>query len=216
MARKFLVFFLVFVISLSALCLSAFAWEPEADDMYTSISLKLPDGRVLPIFYMPVDNDWYTATAELSVDAVDGLLLSWHNHDESGTDSLSVSSLLSLYGLSSGQLNGFVDGEGVSTKLSIPSGHFGEPETPKHFILELVFSNAVPIPPDPVDGFMSSIPAVFMSIAVWISSAVTNVMPMFYTPESGLTLVGILAVASLALSVAFLVIGIIRSWIRFR
>lgn len=65
-------------------------------------------------------------------------------------------------------------------------------------------------------GILTSILAIFTSIASWFSTAVTNVMPMFYTPESGLTLIGVLAVASLAFSVAFLVIGIIRSWIRFR
>ena len=63
---------------------------------------------------------------------------------------------------------------------------------------------------------LESILDVFDAIGEWISSAVTDLLPMFYTAESGLTLIGVLAVAGLAFSVVFLIIGIIQNFMHFR
>lgn len=63
---------------------------------------------------------------------------------------------------------------------------------------------------------LSQVLGVFTSIGEWIASAVTDLMPMFYVPETGLTLIGYLAVASLAFSVVFLIIGIIQNFLHFR
>lgn len=51
---------------------------------------------------------------------------------------------------------------------------------------------------------LSAITNVFSAISTWIVEAVTGVLPMFYTAESGLTFLGVLAVAGLGFSVVFL------------
>lgn len=53
-------------------------------------------------------------------------------------------------------------------------------------------------------GVLTSIFEVFSSVSSWIVEAVVGVIPMFYSAETGLTFVGVLAVAGLAMSVAFL------------
>lgn len=62
---------------------------------------------------------------------------------------------------------------------------------------------------------LNSILTVFDSIGEWIGTAVTSLIPMFYTAESGLTFMGVLAVAGLAFSVVFLLIGIIQRFLHF-
>lgn len=66
---------------------------------------------------------------------------------------------------------------------------------------------------------LTSILTVFSSVGEWISSAVTDLIPMFYVAtgeSSGLTFLGVLAVAGLAFSVVFLVIGLIQNFLHFR
>ena len=63
---------------------------------------------------------------------------------------------------------------------------------------------------------LDSILAVFMAIGEWISEAVTALIPMFYVAETGLTFLGVLAVAGLAFSVVFLILGIIQNFLHFR
>lgn len=62
---------------------------------------------------------------------------------------------------------------------------------------------------------LSRILEVFSSVGTWITEAVSNITPMFYENESGLTFMGVLAVSGLAFSVAFLLIGIIQRFLRF-
>lgn len=63
---------------------------------------------------------------------------------------------------------------------------------------------------------LDSILSIFDAIGEWIGTAVTNLMPMFYDPASGLTFIGSLAVAGLAFSVIFLIIGLISNFLHFR
>jgi len=63
---------------------------------------------------------------------------------------------------------------------------------------------------------LTAILAVFTAIGEWISTAVTSLMPMFYVAETGLTFLGVLAVAGLGFSVIFLVMGIIQNFLHFR
>lgn len=63
---------------------------------------------------------------------------------------------------------------------------------------------------------LESILAVFLAVGEWISSAVTSMIPMFYVAETGLTFLGVLAVAGLAFSVVFLIIGLIQNFLHFR
>lgn len=63
---------------------------------------------------------------------------------------------------------------------------------------------------------LAAILAVFTSVGEWISTAVTQLIPMFYVDGTGLTFLGTLAVAGLAFSVVFLVMGIISNFLHFR
>lgn len=63
---------------------------------------------------------------------------------------------------------------------------------------------------------LDSILEVFTKIATWISSAVSSLVPMFYSAEGGLTFLGVLAVAGLSFAVIFLIIGIIQNFLHFR
>lgn len=62
---------------------------------------------------------------------------------------------------------------------------------------------------------LSSILEVFSSVGEWIVAAVNNIVPMFYAADTGLTFLGVLAVAGLAFSVVFLLIGIIQRFLHF-
>lgn len=62
---------------------------------------------------------------------------------------------------------------------------------------------------------LSNILEVFSAVGQWISTAVTALIPMFYA-EGELTFLGVLAVAGLAFSVAFLIIGLIQNFLHFR
>lgn len=63
---------------------------------------------------------------------------------------------------------------------------------------------------------LTAILEVFSSIGTWIVDTIAELMPMFYVAETGLTLLGILAVCGLGMSIIFLLIGIIQSFLRFR
>lgn len=65
-------------------------------------------------------------------------------------------------------------------------------------------------------SILDAILDVFTGVGTWISEAVTDLLPMFYVADTGLTLLGVLAVAGLAFSVVFLVIGIIQNFLHFR
>ena len=64
-------------------------------------------------------------------------------------------------------------------------------------------------------SILDAILAVFLAVAEWISTSVGEMVPMFYA-EGSLTFLGVLAVAGLAFSVAFLLIGIIQNFLHFR
>lgn len=63
---------------------------------------------------------------------------------------------------------------------------------------------------------LTAILAVFTAIGEWISTAVTALMPMFYVAGTGLTFLGVLAVAGLGFSVIFLILGLIQNFLHFR
>ena len=63
---------------------------------------------------------------------------------------------------------------------------------------------------------LETILAIFSGIAEWITESVALCIPMFYVAETGLTFMGTLAVAGLAISVAFLLIGIVQKFLKFR
>lgn len=67
-------------------------------------------------------------------------------------------------------------------------------------------------------AILEAILAVFTAIGTWIGEAVNDLMPMFYTAGDGggLTFLGVLAVAGLAFSVIFLIVGLIQNFLHFR
>lgn len=62
---------------------------------------------------------------------------------------------------------------------------------------------------------LSEILDVFDAVGTWLVSSVSAMTPMFYTAESGLTFLGVLAVSGLSLSVCFLLIGIVQRFLHF-
>lgn len=68
---------------------------------------------------------------------------------------------------------------------------------------------------------LTNILQVFTSVGQWIAGAFESLMPVFYTPGTGstegqLTVIGVLAIAGLAISVSLLIFNIIKSFIRFQ
>lgn len=64
-------------------------------------------------------------------------------------------------------------------------------------------------------SILTAILAVFTSVGEWIVATFNSLVPLFYTAESGLTFIGVLSVAGLAFSIAFLLINLIKSWLHF-
>lgn len=69
-----------------------------------------------------------------------------------------------------------------------------------------------------MDNVLTDILAIFSGVGDWIADAVNSLVPMFYTAgdNGGLTFLGVLAVAGLAISVVFLIIGVIQNFLHFR
>lgn len=63
---------------------------------------------------------------------------------------------------------------------------------------------------------VSDILEVFTSVAEWFASIFQVLIPMFWVPETGLTFLGFLAVAALAISVILLITNIIQNFLHFR
>lgn len=56
---------------------------------------------------------------------------------------------------------------------------------------------------------------VFSGVGSWLSGAVKSISTMFWTAESGMTVLGYLAVASLAVAVILLIFYLIAGWLKF-
>lgn len=69
-------------------------------------------------------------------------------------------------------------------------------------------------------GVLDAVMDVFSNVASWIVETVPSVTELFWTTSTGgtgsLTFLGVLAVAGLAISVAFLLIGLIQNFLHFR
>lgn len=61
---------------------------------------------------------------------------------------------------------------------------------------------------------LDKILAVFDSVSDWLVTAMGNIEPLFYT-DGNLTFLGVLAIAGLAISVCFLLIGIVQKFLHF-
>lgn len=65
-------------------------------------------------------------------------------------------------------------------------------------------------------GVATEIFEIFSAIGAWFVSMITNLLPIFYTAESGLTIIGVLAVCGLGVSVILLVIGFVQNFFHWR
>ena len=63
---------------------------------------------------------------------------------------------------------------------------------------------------------LSAILEIFLAVGEWISGAVSSLTPMFWSAETGLTFLGVLAVAGLGFSVIFLITGLIQRFLHVR
>lgn len=68
---------------------------------------------------------------------------------------------------------------------------------------------------------ISLITAVFTEVFSWLKTAITSVLAIFYTPGVGdaagsLTVLGILALIALAVSIFFLLMGLIQNFFHLR
>ena len=62
----------------------------------------------------------------------------------------------------------------------------------------------------------TAISKVFDGVITWIISAINQAIPLFYVAEKGLTFLGVLSVVALAISVFFLLIGLIQNFLHLR
>lgn len=58
--------------------------------------------------------------------------------------------------------------------------------------------------------------SVFSGVGSWFAGAVNNLTSMFWTAEGGLTVLGVLAVASLAIAFIILLIYLLAGWLKFK
>lgn len=65
-------------------------------------------------------------------------------------------------------------------------------------------------------SIVTSMTEVFTSVFNWIVTALESVLTVFYTAESGLTVLGVLAIVALAISLFFLVVGVISNFFHLR
>ncbi len=63
---------------------------------------------------------------------------------------------------------------------------------------------------------VSTILEVLTGVGTWITTTIGSLQSLFYTAESGLTLLGTLAVLGVAFGVIFGLIALIRSFLHFR
>lgn len=63
---------------------------------------------------------------------------------------------------------------------------------------------------------LTAVLAVFSAIGEWIVEFIPSLLSMFYAPETGLTVLGIMAIAALGVSIVFLCIGVIQSFFHWR
>lgn len=66
-----------------------------------------------------------------------------------------------------------------------------------------------------MNAVLTSVLDVFSAVGEWLATTVNDLIPMFYG-ETGLTFLGVLAVAGLAFSVIFLILNIIQNFLHFR
>ena len=65
-------------------------------------------------------------------------------------------------------------------------------------------------------GVATSIFEIFGLIGDWIVETIPKFFVLFYSPETGLTIIGVLTCCSLGVAVVFLLVNFVRKFFRFR
>ena len=65
-------------------------------------------------------------------------------------------------------------------------------------------------------GVISQITNVWSQVMNWVTTSLSAVTKIFYTPEDGLTFLGTLAVIALGITVFFLLMGVIQNFLHLR
>lgn len=70
-------------------------------------------------------------------------------------------------------------------------------------------------------AIITAMTTVFSAVFEWIMGAITAVIPVFWTAGSGgtggeLTFLGVLAIIALAISIFFLLVGLIQNFLHLR
>ena len=70
-------------------------------------------------------------------------------------------------------------------------------------------------------SIITALTSVFDAVFTWIKSAITSCIEVFYTAGSGdtagqLTFLGVLALIALAISIFFLLVGLIQNFLHLR
>ena len=64
-------------------------------------------------------------------------------------------------------------------------------------------------------NIIEAILGVWSAVLDWFGGAFESLIPIFYVAETGLTFIGYLAVGGMAVSAAFLFLGLVQKWLRF-
>ena len=64
-------------------------------------------------------------------------------------------------------------------------------------------------------NIIEAILGVWSKVLAWFGTAFEDLVPIFYVAETGLTFIGYLAVGGMAVSAAFLFLGLVQKWLRF-
>lgn len=65
-------------------------------------------------------------------------------------------------------------------------------------------------------GVAESILSVLTAISTWFVSSISTMLAIFYSPESGLTVIGVLSVCALGVSVILLVLNKVSDFFHWR
>ena len=74
----------------------------------------------------------------------------------------------------------------------------------------------VEVPDQPVVLNINDVLSVFSGVGSWLAGAVSSMTTMFWTAEGGLSVLGVLTVAALALAFVLLLIWLIAGWLKFK
>ena len=71
-------------------------------------------------------------------------------------------------------------------------------------------------------AIITAMTAVFTAIFTWLQTAITSIIPIFYTAPTGsdtageLTFLGVLSLVALGVSIFFLLMGLIQNFLHLR